>query len=156
MSDTWIAQPANADFINAVVNDPSVADWVRGPITGALDLAPLLSDRRNHVLVGRYGFSVFRESFRHLYDWHAAVLPQGRGRWALGAARASLDWLFSRTNAVAVVASIPAPNRPARHVVAALGFTLITVMPSAWPMPNGRVPLMIYCLCRKQWGAPCQ
>jgi RimJ/RimL family protein N-acetyltransferase len=158
VSDAWIAPASDARFLNLVANDSTVRPWVDANVVeGDLDLSPLLDDPQNYIcLVGRYGFAIFAALSPHLYHWHAAVLPQGRGKWALDAARASLDWLFTKTSAAAVFAAIPQPNRPARHIVAALGFRLVAVAPAAWPSPAGPVALFNYALLRKQWRLVCQ
>jgi RimJ/RimL family protein N-acetyltransferase len=139
-------------FVNAVVNDPEVESWVRGPFRGQLDLSPIISDHRNVVLVGEHGFAVFAYRVPGVYEWHAAVRSEGRGPWALAAGRAALDWLFEHTDAIAVLAPIPEINRPARHIAAALGFGLKQILPSAWTAP---MELCVYTLLRRDYW-PCQ
>ena len=121
------APATDATFVNHVANDPTVKPWIAGGAgLDRIDLSLVVADRRSHVLVGRWGYSIFRElQSPHIYDWNAAVLEPGRGRWALGAAKASLHWLFSRMPATIVIAAVPRTNRGARQIVAAIsGFGL--------------------------------
>jgi RimJ/RimL family protein N-acetyltransferase len=138
-------------FVNAVVNDPEVESWVRGPFRGQLDLSPIIADKRNVVLVGEHGFAVFAYRFPGVYEWHAAVRSEGRGWWALAAGRAALDWLFEHTDAIAVLAPIPETNRPARHIAAALGFDLKQILPAAWSTSAVPVELCVYTLLRRDY-----
>lgn len=143
-------------FANAVVNHPAVNSWVRGPIRGPLDLSSTLTNPSNVMLSGEHGIAVFAHRAPGVYEWHAAVLPEGRGKWALAAARAALDRIFAETDAIAILAPIPDHNRGARYIVHSLGFGLKQVLPSAWPIGNGEfVPLRVYVLLRREW-MPCQ
>jgi hypothetical protein len=89
---------------------------------------------------------------------HAAVRPAGHGRWALNAAKAALDWLFAHTDAVAIIAPVPASNRGARCIVRALGFALHKVLPAARPTADeGRAEsVYVYLMLRSVWSRPCQ
>ena len=133
-------------FVNAVASHPEVEPWIRGPFRGDIDLTPVVADRRNIVLVGEHGFAVFAYRVTGVYEWHAAVRPEGHGLWALEAGRAALRWLFEHTDAVAVLAPVPEDNRPARQVVAALGFGLKQVLPASW---GGQ--LCVYVLLRRDY-----
>jgi hypothetical protein len=150
-----IGRTFDVAFVNAVVNDPEVESWVRGPFRGQLDLSPIISDHRNVVLVGEHGFAVFAYRVPGVYEWHAAVRSGGRGWWALAAGRAALDWLFENTNAIAVLAPIPETNRPARQIAGALGFGLKQMLPAGWSTPVAPVELCVYVLLRRDY-LPCQ
>jgi hypothetical protein len=134
-----------------VVNDPDIESWVRGPFRGQLDLSPIVADPRNIVLAGEHGFAVFAYRVPGVYEWHAAVRAEGRGAWALAAGRASLDLLFEHTDAIAVLAPVPADNRPARQIVSALGFALKQVLPAAWATSAVPVELCVYTLLRRDY-----
>ena len=152
-----IERTFDAGFPNAVINHPSVHGWVRGPCSGPLDLSPVVADRQNVLLVGEYGFALFVRRVPGVYEMHAAIHPEGQGRWALTAAAAALEWMFVRADAWAVLAPVPANNAAARYIVGALGFDLAQVLPDAWPSGDGgkAVPLRIYTMLRKDW-LPCQ
>lgn len=157
-NDRDIYRVDDARAINAIVAHPEVDPWVRGPTVGRLDLSPITADSRNIALVGRHGCAIFKPlaDHDHVYEWHGAVLPAGRGRWALAAARASLEYLFHYSTAVAVIAPVPQPNRAARQIVGALGFDLLHVAPEAWPIGGKRAALHFYWSKRSNWSAPCQ
>jgi hypothetical protein len=158
LNDHDVYRVSDARAVNAIVADPSVDPWVRGPVKGRIDLTEITADPRNFCLVGRHGCAIFRPlvDLDHFYEWHAAVLPSGKGRWALGAARAALTYLFRYTTAVAVIAPVPQPNRAARQIVGALGFELLHVAPGAWPIGRKHVSLHFYWTKRSDWSAPCQ
>jgi RimJ/RimL family protein N-acetyltransferase len=161
MNDHWIASATDAHFLNAVANHADVRASVAGTIEGELDLTPLVNNQDTICLIGAFGFSIFRrlrtDDGNRVYDWHAATLPKGRGRWALQAGRAALAWAFARGTADAIIAAIPQPNRVARQMMGALGFQLYRVFPDAWPMADGsHVALYVYALLRKDAGIACQ
>lgn len=108
--------------------------------------------------MGRHGFAIFKPlaADNFFWEWHGAVLPSGKGRWALGAARAAVGYLFDRTSAVAVIAPVPRTNRAARQIVGALGLQLLHVAPEAWPIGRKRVALHFYWTKRADWSASCQ
>lgn len=135
-------------IVNDIVNHPDVAPWVRWTSIGEMDLTPLVRDQRNVVLVGEHGMAVFHYRVPGVYEWHAAVRPEGHGAWAFLAAKAAIDWLFANTDAVAIIAPVPENNRPARQIVGALGFELKQELPSALPA----LMLRVYVLFRKGWG----
>jgi RimJ/RimL family protein N-acetyltransferase len=152
-----IERAFDAGFANAVLNHESVYSWVRGPhAEGRLDLSPLVADQRNLLLVGEHGIAIFAYRVPCVYEWHAAVRPEGHGRWALEAARAALDYVFRETDAVAILAAVPEDNKAARYIVRTLGFGLKQVLPSSWSSDDGEiVSLCVYVLLRREW-MPCQ
>jgi RimJ/RimL family protein N-acetyltransferase len=146
-NDAWLAPASDAHFLNAIANHSSVRPFMGGP-EGFLDLGRWVADPKTHVLIGAHGFSIFHQLAYGLYDWHCGVLPEGRGRWALNAGKASLDYAFERISALAIIAAIPQPNRGARVLVSALGFKLRHVLPEAFPTPAGNVALYVYVMLR--------
>jgi RimJ/RimL family protein N-acetyltransferase len=153
----WLDIADDPDFLNRVANDPSVFSWVAGPLAPPLDLRPVTDNEANLVLVGEHGFCVFAPTDDAIYEMHCAVLPEGRGRWALRAARQAITLAFRHiVRCTVIVAYIPASNRPARHLISALGFQRLRVMPTAWPIAGRLDDLHLYVLQRVHWGSTCQ
>ncbi len=147
-----IERTFDAAAVNRIVNHPEVRPWVHGPV-GKLDLTPVVEDDRNIALIGEHGMAVFAYRMPGVYEWHAAVRPEGRGAWAYEAGKAAIDWLFAYTDAVAIIAPVPQNNRPACRIVGALGFHVKQELPSALRDAAGKiVPLRVYVLFRKDRG----
>ena len=91
-------------------------------ITDSIDLAPLLADHRNILILGDYGFALLLWSAPGVYDVHDAVLPEGRGKWALAAGKLVLDYAFDAYGARLVWTSTPVENRASRMFNRMLGF----------------------------------
>lgn len=140
-----------AQEINAVINDPSVYDWVRGPLEGKLDLAPTLSDHRNVLLMGEFGGVLFQQHQPGLYEAHTQVLPPGRGQWAMKMAREALQWMFTKTEAVEVIALVPQGNVGALAMGKRLGFTLEMTKPNGWTFRGRTIPTDVYSLKLQDW-----
>jgi hypothetical protein len=154
MNDEWIARAdaGDARYFNSIGNDPAVIDWIAGPLQPPLDLSPVFDDPHNVCLIAQHGFAIFHQCCRGVFELHGAVVPQGRGRWALNALANALDFMFQREAAVVIVAGIPADNRSARGIVGTIGFRLMHVLPDVWPTATGRVPMYVYALLRRNWG----
>lgn len=73
--------------INAVVNHPEVRPHVGPAEWGEIDLAPLVEAERNLFPMGEHGGFALIWTAPHTREVHTFILPEGRGRWALDAAR---------------------------------------------------------------------
>lgn len=112
--------------INAVLNDPSVLQWValRGQAR-PLDLGPLLADPRNVLLLESEGSGglFFHWQEPGVYEVHTQFLPSARGKVALACTEAALEWMFLRTDAMELHTKVPEHNKAARALVQAIGGT---------------------------------
>lgn len=77
--------------INALANDPTIRPFVGGDLNQPLDLAALLDNERNICLMGEHGCFVLNWTSPGSYEVHTMVRPEGRGAWALSAAKLVLD-----------------------------------------------------------------
>jgi hypothetical protein len=80
-----------ADAINALANDPAIRPFVGGNPETSLDLTALVDDERNICLMGEHGCFVLNWTSPGCYEVHTMVRPEGRGAWALSAAKLVLD-----------------------------------------------------------------
>jgi hypothetical protein len=122
----------NAVRLNQIVNHPDVFPHVAGQIDGPLDLSPLTDDRRNVALVGEHGALLFHMRQPGLYEVHTCVVPEGRGRWALAAAREALRWMFVRTDCLEVITRVPLGNVAATALTRACWLSPIVTIPQGW------------------------
>ena len=137
-------------FVNAVINDPSVRPWICGPLEGPIDLEPLIEANKVLALFGIYGGFLFYHIRDGVYDAHSAVLPQGRGRWALKAARAALDWVFDH-GATEVMMCVPQGNEAVRGLVRLLKAKKRGVIEDGWWLANRLVPIDVYSVLKDDW-----
>jgi hypothetical protein len=107
---------------NEIANHPEVLPGLSLGIADSLDLAPLLADPRNILLMGDHGFALLLWSAPGVYDVHDAVLPEGRGKWAIAAGKLVLDYAFDAYGARMLWTSTPVENRASRMFNRILGF----------------------------------
>lgn len=78
--------------VNALANHPAIRPTIGGK--GILDLTPILENPLNIALLGDHGGFVYVWCAPATYEVHTMVREEGRGKWALEAARLSLDSIF--------------------------------------------------------------
>lgn len=146
-----IERQFTADRLNEIANDASVYPWVCGPLTGPLDLSPVVADRNNFALVGAHGAVLFVRHQGGLYEAHTVVLPSGRGAWAVMLARAVAQWMFCHTDAVELLTRVPKGNLAARALTRAVGSTFEFTNPRGWTLHGKVVPADIYAMRIQDW-----
>lgn len=86
----------DVERINTVINDPDVRPFV-GPVDlGDVDLTPVITQPENWFLMGEHGGFGLIWSAPNVHEIHTFILPSGRGKWAVDAAEAMID--FARKN----------------------------------------------------------
>lgn len=139
---------------NEIVNDPAVLPTIKAHLTPPLDMAGILSEPVNILLLGEHGLMFFTPvEGTSIYDAHTAVLTGGRGEWALTFVQACLHWIFTRTSAVEIVTRCPhIENHKATvaicHAVAA---TLEGTIADGYPHNGVTVPADVYSLRLIDW-----
>lgn len=141
----------DTDAFNALVNDPTIADFVRGPVSGELDLSAIVDDDRNVCLIGEHGGIIFSFVQDGIYDAHLAIRRGGRGSWAAKAMSEALRYVFTRTGAVEVLARCPAGNLPASTMARMMGGIPDTVCDQAWVKDGAPVRVTTYSLTIQDW-----
>ncbi len=115
-----IERATTAEFINKVLNDPSVRPFIHAA-PGPVDMSPVVANPNNLVLVGEHGGMILVQHVPGLYELHTNVLPTGHGQWAVDMANACMMWLFTRTNATEVFTRVPEGNVRAMALARACG-----------------------------------
>ena len=141
----------DATKINEVVNDPSVYPWVHGPVVGEMDLTPIIDNRHNICLMGEHGGFLYLALLPGLYEIHSQVLPSGRGQWAASAAMESLEYMFTRTDAVELLTRVPHGNIGAKALARKSGLRFMFSRPKSWVMDHGLVDSDIYSITIQDW-----
>ena len=98
----------NADFINSVINDPSVSEGAE--VKGIADVSAIVVDLNNYVLVNEYGGFVVIRKLPGIYECHTQFLPSGRGLSAVMAAKEAFRYMFLHTDCERVVTKANAAN----------------------------------------------
>ena len=87
---------SDATLINLIVNDPDVRPFV-GPLEiGEIDLTDAAARPEHWFLLGEHGGFGLIWTAPNVHEVHTFILPSGRGKWAVEAAEAMID--FARKN----------------------------------------------------------
>lgn len=149
----WIERQTSADFMNKVLNDPIVRPDIADAAEGVIDITPQVANRDNVLLCGDYGGFMYFKLLPGVYEVHSAVVPMGRGRWALKAARASLAMMFTHTDAAEILTRIPGGHLAAQGLATKCGFRHQFVADEPGCLWRGnRVPAEIWSLTIQSWG----
>lgn len=146
-----IARQLDAKFVNRVINDPSVYEWIRGPLKGEIDVSPLVEDISNVLLTGEHGCMMFIHQQPGLYDMHTQMLPSGRGKWCLKFTREALRWMFTRTTAVELTTRVPSGNLGALALVRANRLTPEFILEKGWFYHDKPIPATSYSIRIQDW-----
>lgn len=154
--ESMIRRKTNPERINAIVNHPEVNRWVMGVYAGRLDRA--LAVDAVIALFGKFGgFLCWRVS-PVIYEIQAAVLPEGRGKWALRAAKAALKYLFEEEGGLEVMAGAPEGDTTARAFIRAVSRKAKHVgdVEGCWVTADGRfIASEIFSLTKNDWNSEC-
>lgn len=151
-AEPTIAPSRDAEFLNRVVNDPSVFPWISLGLKPPLDLTALLADENNIFLANGFGGFLFIAKPDYIYEVHTQLLPEGRGKLALIAAKEAAFHMFTKTEAIRIDTTVAFGNKAADRLTRMMGFT-------KWgdTEVNG-IPSHYYVLTLKEWarGLTCQ
>lgn len=135
--------------INRIINDPSIAPYVCGKLTGVLDVTHFVNDPKNVFFVGEHGCCCFMWMEDEQYELHTAVLPDGRGRWARDNFRLCRDWMWANTAAKRIVTLVPSSNRMALGAARINKFIKYANMAGAWLFEGQKYDIDAYVLYRE-------
>lgn len=143
-----IERQMSADHVNQIVNHPSIHPWVCGPTEEPLDLTGPIESGNYIALFGEHGGFLFYRVSDGIYDAHSAVLPSGRGKWAIRAARDALHWIFEREQAREVLMAVPHGNVAVRALVRILKARFQGTIENGWWRDGHAIPTDIYSMTR--------
>jgi len=147
-----IERQFDGQAVNRIVNHPSIYPWVCGPLEGQdLDLSGPIGDGSYIALFGEFGGFLFWKLTDGIYDAHSAVLPEGRGKWALGAAREALAWMFHHEGAVEIMMAVPKGNLAVRALVRSLKAKYTGNIEDGWMIDGNSVASDIFSLTKTDW-----
>jgi hypothetical protein len=145
-----IARQMSAAVINEIVNHPSIYPWVSGPVNGPLDLSKLIESGDYVALFGEHGGFLFYRVADVVYDAHSAVLPDGRGRWAIRAAHEALRMMFE-TDAEEILMAAPKGNLAVLSLIRSLKAKYLGTIDGGWWLKGEPVPSDIYSLTKTDY-----
>lgn len=146
-----IERQLSAEHVNSIINHPSIYPWICGPIDGPLDLSGPIQTGDYIALFGEYGGFLFWKLADGIYDAHSAVLPEGRGSWALWAAHNALRFMFDKENAQEIMMAVPKGNIAVRALVRTLKADFKGRIENGWWFKGRQVPSDIYSLTKMDW-----
>ncbi len=111
----------DSQFLNRVVNDPSVFPFVSYGQAYPMDTSALLADERNLFLANEYGGFLFVAKGGGEYEVHTQFLPEGRAM-AMEAGREALAFIFTMTDCKCVMTYVDRANRKTRLFTLKSGF----------------------------------
>jgi hypothetical protein len=138
----------SAEFVNEIVNHPSIHPWISGPIEGPLDLTGLIEDGSYIPLMGEFGGFMFWRLSGGVYDAHSAVLPEGRGKWTKEAAIEALHWMFEKEGAKEIMMAAPKGNLAVLILIRSLKAKFRGRIENGWHLKGQYVPSEIYSLTK--------
>lgn len=148
--DEPLHRTLRAEFLNKVVNDPSVRPGVGG--TGVLDLSPVIGNPVNVTLVNGHGGFVLRAMGGGLYEAHTQFLPTGRGARAFEAAAEGFRYMFLKTDCLEVTTRVAVGAENVEKFTRMVGFREVFQTPKAWVTPSGqRVDAKTFSLTFDEW-----
>lgn len=141
----------DAAHINAILNHPEVYPFVRGPVEGPLDFTAFLQSDDVYALFGEHGGQIYVRLQSGLFEVHSQFLPEGRGDYAIAVTRASLRWMFTRTDAVECLTRCPLNNPAAKALARGIGGQFQWTNPRGWFADGKPVAAEIWSLTLQEW-----
>lgn len=145
-----IIRSTDAAAFNAIINHPEVYPdlaYVDGPI----DVTAQLQNEKNYLIRGQHGGCLFVHAMPGLFEVHTAILPSGRGAWALEFIYTALSWMFINSEAWDIATRVPDGHIAAKAATIRSGARHeFTTTPGA--MWHGKMtPMNTYSLRVQEW-----
>jgi hypothetical protein len=103
-----IERTFDADWFNELCNRPEVRPGLGGE--GWFDTAEWVTDPRNYALRTEHGGFILVAHGAGFYSVHTQFAAEGRGRHAIEAMMAGLDFMFTRTDCMRIFSFCPDSN----------------------------------------------
>lgn len=147
-----IRRDTTGEVCNAIINDDQVRPWVVSANDDVIDVRQLAQDPRGVLMLGEPPLGCFC-CFRVLdgvYEVHAAVLPEGRGKWCLEFGLSAVRHMFVTTDAIEIITMIPQGHIGTLALARATGFQ------QRWTRPHCRfrgkdVPYTVWSVSMLDW-----
>ena len=97
----------DAGLVNLAANHPDVRPFLGPECLGELDFEEAVSEHNNWFLMGEHGGFALAWSAPTVYEVHVFILPEGRGKWAAKARKATID--FAKDNGAKILWARIAP-----------------------------------------------
>ena len=147
-----IAVQATPDFANAVLNHPAVRADVADAADGLMDVSPCIGSDNHLILGGEHGIFVVARLFVGMWECHTAILPSGRGEWALAFAQEGARYMFTATDCAEILTRVPQGHVAAAALTRAIGFRHQFTTPPECLFRGERVPCSIHSLSIQDWA----
>jgi hypothetical protein len=91
-----IRREHDPDFVNRIVNDPAVLPFFDLGGRGELDMTPCVLADRDYIFLsnGEDALSLWEWSAPGVWEGHSLFLPSARGKKAVQAGRAMVEWML--------------------------------------------------------------
>ncbi len=146
-----IKRHRTAQFLNEIVNHPTVFPWVCGRHDGPLDMTPVIRDENNVLLAGRHGALLFIQLQPGLYEVHSQCLPEGRGAWMVSFVQSCVHWIFTRTECFEMMTRCPKGNLGARALARAVGGKFVFTNPRGYTKGGKTISADIFSITIQDW-----
>jgi len=145
-----IERATSAGFANRVLNDPAVRSDIADPKSGQIDVSAIIDSPTHLILQAQYGILFFARVFEGIWEVHAAILPEGRGEWAIEFCREAQIEMFCGTDCVEILTRIPMPHKASEALVVRSGFVPRWKRPSCvWREKS--VPYRVWARTMQEW-----
>lgn len=137
--------------VNAISNHWSILPAISAG-RDEIDATPFVEDVRNIHLAGEFGIAIFHHIDNGWYEAHYRVLPQGRGKWALGFLIGALTWMFAHPDVEEIRCRVPRGHIACRAIVRRVCAEFLFTLPQGWIDEDGRpIEADIYSMTRQRW-----
>lgn len=146
-----IERTTDAGAANAILNHPQVRPYIADEADGYVDVSKQLAAGNVLALRGEHGLFMVYKYDVGIWETHTAVLPEGRGAWALAFAKAGATFMFTQTDCAEIMTRVPQGHIAAKALTDAVGFRhQFTTLPDC--LFRGRyVPCHIYAMPMAEW-----
>lgn len=111
----------DALWFNDLINRPNIRPFVGGDISEPVDISAAIGQQRNVFWRGAYGGFAMSWCAPWTYEAHTLILPEGRGEWAVSAAREVLLRMSTEHGAEMVWTRVEVAHRHTRMFTRAAG-----------------------------------
>lgn len=138
--------------ITRTTDSELITRLIVGSGQGPVELGSLISDPRVHALVGEppLGTHICLQVIEGVYEFHSAVLAEGRGEWTMAFTHAAIHYMFTATDCIELITRLPQGAVPAISLARRFGFS------PRWAgdemvYRNRIVPFAVWSLTMMEW-----